>query len=64
MNKREKIKSLNKTIGILETKLKRYKKELRVNPASLFYKGLEKNTSEFMAELEKEKGTLIKGKGE
>jgi hypothetical protein len=51
MSKEETIKSIDLLIELFEEKLERYKEGLLENPDSLFYKGLVKNTTEYIDEL-------------
>ncbi len=43
--------TINTLIELFAEKLKRYEEQLAENPDSLFYKGLVKNTSEYIEEL-------------
>jgi hypothetical protein len=44
-------KNRQEIIELFEEKLKRYKLQLKKDPNSLFYKGLVKNTQEYIEEL-------------
>jgi len=44
-------KNTQEIIELFEEKLKRYESQLKNDPNSLFYKGLVKNTKEYIGEL-------------
>jgi hypothetical protein len=52
-------KDMNKLIATFEDMLKDYEERLRCNPDSFFYKGLVKNTREFLEELYEEVQTQV-----
>ena len=60
MEKQKTINSITLLIELFAEKLERYENELAENPDSIFYKGLVKNTTEYINELKQTKRELQK----